>query len=305
MEIQKNKYIIITPVKNELNFFKETLKSVCNQSILPIKWIIIDDASTDGTSELINSYAGKFNFIDHHRLDNFKPGLNTTGGRSGALMNYARKLIPGSVDIVVKIDADISFDETFFESLFKFLNQNPKLGIVSGHLVQDGKPEKITDYSSNRGAVRVYRKECFEQIGFFYTSRGEDQMDTYKAKFLGWETRTFDVYFNHLKPEGGRNNFVKNNFETGQYKGRIPYNFLFFCLTLIKNISKKPYVISSSIQLYGYIYSRWIRRQRPFEKRVCVFIRKNQKKRIEKYLLKVMKILKEKGVKIIKLHYSR
>jgi len=47
------KFAIVTPVKDEINYFPKTVKSILKQEIKPQKWIIIDDGSTDGTTEVI------------------------------------------------------------------------------------------------------------------------------------------------------------------------------------------------------------------------------------------------------------
>lgn len=280
MEIQKPSYIILTPIKNELPYFKETLESVCKQSILPHRWIILDDGSNDGTSKLIKLYKNKFPFIEYFHLHNFRPNLKSTGARSAALMNYARKLVKDTVDFIIKIDADISFNKDFFERIFNEFKKFPKLGIASGHLVQNGKPEKIHNYNSIRGATRIYKFECFNKLEFQYLGRGEDEMDTYKARYCGYDTRTFDIFFNHLKPEGIRNNILKNHFVTGYFKGKIPYHLVFFCGTLLKNILNKPFIIGSIIQWGGYLYSRYIKKDHPFDKNICEYIIKQQKQHI-------------------------
>ena len=48
--MNKLKYILITPAHNEDAFIEKTINSVINQSILPLKWIIVDDGSTDENS---------------------------------------------------------------------------------------------------------------------------------------------------------------------------------------------------------------------------------------------------------------
>src|SRR5947209_7250328 len=49
-------YVLITPARNEDAFIEKTIKSMINQTFLPVKWVIVDDGSTDNTSEIINRY---------------------------------------------------------------------------------------------------------------------------------------------------------------------------------------------------------------------------------------------------------
>ena len=181
----------------------------------------------------------------------------------------------GLLFLIPFIEAD------FFEKMFNEFDLNPKLGIASGRLVQNFKVEYIRNDNVIRGATMIYRKKCFDQIKFNYTSRGEDEMNAYTARYYGWDTKTFDIYFLHLKHEGVRNTQLFNHYETGIFKGRIPYNFLFFFLTLINNIFNKPFIIGSFVQLFGYLKIRYFTVDKLFNQKVCRFIRKEQIKRLK------------------------
>ena len=52
-----SRYVIVTPARNEAQFIELTLKSVLEQTILPLKWVIVSDGSTDGTDEIVKKYA--------------------------------------------------------------------------------------------------------------------------------------------------------------------------------------------------------------------------------------------------------
>ncbi|MEM7698724.1 MAG: glycosyltransferase family A protein [Verrucomicrobiota bacterium] len=44
---------IVTPLHNKVEFFAETARSVFEQTIGDFEWIVVDDASTDGSAELL------------------------------------------------------------------------------------------------------------------------------------------------------------------------------------------------------------------------------------------------------------
>src|SRR5256885_16860088 len=62
------KYVVITPARNEAQFIELTLKSVANQTVLPQKWIIVSDGSTDGTDDIVKKYMARHSWIELLRM---------------------------------------------------------------------------------------------------------------------------------------------------------------------------------------------------------------------------------------------
>ena len=58
------KYVLITPAKNEKRFIAKTLDSMVGQTLLPERWVIVDDGSTDNTAEIVESYARRYPWIE-------------------------------------------------------------------------------------------------------------------------------------------------------------------------------------------------------------------------------------------------
>ena len=274
-------YSIVTAARNEGRYIFKTLQSVVSQVHRPVEWIIIDDGSTDDTSAIIDSYCKNHTWITKIRLDNFLPGLKTTGGRVGHLLNIAVKKLRVQSDFITKLDADTQFQPDFFQRLLYEFEHDKKLGIASGNLVFEGRIMKMAP-DETKGAVMIIRREIFEQVGGFFESRGrgEDTLFSVAARFFGWKTKTFPVYFDHLKPEGVRHSSFRQAYTTGSYKGSIPYRFDFFLLTQLKHIFKRPFLIGSLVQLAGYVNSRFIERYRPFPDFVRQQLNAEQKRRM-------------------------
>ena len=57
-------YVLITPARNEAQFIELTLKSVVAQTVRPKKWVIVSDGSTDGTDNIVSSYAAQRGWIE-------------------------------------------------------------------------------------------------------------------------------------------------------------------------------------------------------------------------------------------------
>src|ERR1700741_991668 len=61
-------YALITPARNEAAFIEQTIRAVLDQSVLPRKWIIVSDGSTDGTDEIVQRYARAHDWMDLLRM---------------------------------------------------------------------------------------------------------------------------------------------------------------------------------------------------------------------------------------------
>jgi poly-beta-1,6-N-acetyl-D-glucosamine synthase len=57
-------YVLITPARNEEAFIEKTIESVIHQTVLPVKWVIVDDASTDRTPKIVSRYLAQYPWIE-------------------------------------------------------------------------------------------------------------------------------------------------------------------------------------------------------------------------------------------------
>src|SRR5262245_51346251 len=56
-------YVLITPAHNEEAFIEKTIQSVISQTVLPAKWVIVNDGSTDSTASIVAGYLAKYDWI--------------------------------------------------------------------------------------------------------------------------------------------------------------------------------------------------------------------------------------------------
>src|SRR6185295_5837755 len=63
------KYALITPAWNEEAHLDEVIRSVAGQILLPERWVIVSDGSTDRTDEIVQSYARLHSWIRLLRVD--------------------------------------------------------------------------------------------------------------------------------------------------------------------------------------------------------------------------------------------
>ena len=129
------KYVLITPAHNEERFITKTLESVAAQTLLPERWVIVNDGSTDKTANIAANYAQRFPWIQVvHR----SPRLDRHFGAKVHAFNAGLERVGSTdFDVIGNLDADISFDPGYLQFLMKKFAEDPRLG-VAGNTVYRG-----------------------------------------------------------------------------------------------------------------------------------------------------------------------
>jgi poly-beta-1,6-N-acetyl-D-glucosamine synthase len=270
-------YIIISPVRNEKGNIEKTIASVVNQTVLPQEWILINDNSDDGTELILEDTTDKYKWIKVIKPDCFE--ISDYSSRLVHLFYFGLHQIDQLPEYIVKLDGDLSFKSSFFENLLAQFKNNQNLGIASGHLTINGVPEKIfkTPYISTRGAAKVYRTTCLEDIGGIISFQGWDTLDNVAARAKGWEVAILPEYFEHLKEEGSKvGNKAYNHFRTGYYNGVIPYLWIYFLPKAMSKLFQKPIILSSILQIAGFIKGKYFSKIKPYPKYIVDALHKEQ-----------------------------
>jgi len=160
------KYVLITTARNEVAYIEQTIMSVIGQTVLPLKWIIVSDGSTDGTDDMVKKYAVDREWIEFVRMPE-RSKRNFSGKAHAFNAGYAR-LKDMDFDLVGNIDADITFEGNFFEYLLAKFAETPSLGVAGTTYTEDsftGYNYNIVNIEDVTGHCQLFRRECFEEIG--------------------------------------------------------------------------------------------------------------------------------------------
>src|SRR4051794_28454197 len=125
-------YVLVTAAYNEERFIERPLATVVSQTLLPLKWIVVSDGSTDRTDAIVLDYARRYPFIHLHRITEDHP-------RNFAAQVYAinagfAELKGDCYDYIGNLDADISLEPTYFAELIARLEADPRLGLAGGFI---------------------------------------------------------------------------------------------------------------------------------------------------------------------------
>lgn len=196
-------YALVTPVRDEEQYISAMMDSILAQQILPARWIIVDDGSTDRTPQIVASYASRFDLVELIRLP---ARTKRNAGGEQAITRALERLKLDQYDFLGRFDADLVFDTPYIAQILGEFERDPKLGIAGGGLYVEKNDrielERVPEYHV-RGALKMYRRECFEQIGGITDRIGWDTIDEVYAWTKGWKTRSFfDYRVIHRRPTG-------------------------------------------------------------------------------------------------------
>ncbi|MCU1325099.1 MAG: glycosyl transferase family 2 [Bryobacterales bacterium] len=267
------KIVVVTPVRDEAPFIVGMLDSITRQSIQPTRWIIVDDGSSDGTPDIVERFAAAFPFIELVRLPRREGRLP---GGEGAIGKALSMVVAGELDYLARFDADLLFGPDYFKQLVGEFESDPLLGIAGGMLFTEDsagqlKPETAPEYHV-RGALKMYRRQCFLATGTLANCIGWDTIDEIRAWTNGWVTRSFAAYrVVHRRPTGTGIHVRKAYWERGKAEYNTLSHPLFVFAKSVHLLFRKRMVVGGFCLLGGFLWSyikRETRLQDPNFKRV-------------------------------------
>jgi poly-beta-1,6-N-acetyl-D-glucosamine synthase len=271
------KYAIISPVRNEESNLPRLAHAVASQELPPVSWLIVDTGSDDGTLDVAARLRGQHPYIS-------LVACNLGAVRRGApivraLNRGVSELVPDPPDVVVKVDADVSFGSDHFTRLLIEFEHDHRLGIASGSAWEqrDGSWEQLFGTrTSVWGAVRAYRWECLQDVSPLEERMGWDGIDELRANVRGWSTRTFSsIGFKHHRPEGSRD---RSRWSAWKAQGDISH-FMGYRPTYL--IARTGYRASHDPAalgiLAGYFTSALLRRPRLSDDDARAYLRETQR----------------------------
>ena len=278
-------YVIITPARNEEDYIEKTIQSVVGQTILPRKWVIVSDGSTDRTEEIVQRYCSVYPFI---KLVTSDGDNNRNFGSKVKAFDAGYAVLGEPVyDFIGNLDADVSFNGDYYENILKEFERDPNLGLGGGIIQELINGEYISQNISKNsvaGAVQLFKRELFEKIGGYLHLKygGIDAAAEVMVRMHGKEVKTFPEFkvLHHRRVAKGKGSIFKARFRQGIMYYLLGYHPLFQMVRCLYRLRDKPYLIGSVIMLCGYLWSGIRRYPRPVPEDVVKYLRSEQLQRL-------------------------
>jgi glycosyltransferase involved in cell wall biosynthesis len=170
---------VVMPVHNALPYLHQSIGSIVNQTFSDFEFVILDDASTDGSSETLQAWTEKDKRIKVHR-SNKRLGLSAS---SNEVVRQAR------FPIVARMDADDIAHPERLERQLKVISKRPDVAVIgtlcdgidaNGRVVRPRDRWRLVRRSIYipfpHGSV-MFRREMFDAVGGYDETAdgGEDQ----------------------------------------------------------------------------------------------------------------------------------
>ena len=282
-------YVLMTAAHNEEAFIEKTIASVLAQTVLPERWVIVSDGSTDRTDDIIQKYADAYPVISFIRVN--RPAGRNFGSKGLALERAVRFLHALRYDFIGNVDADVFFEPTYFEELLKAFERDPQLGLAAGfiHEEQEGefrnRPANRTDSVPHAG--QLVRRQCYEVIGGYRVFKygGEDWYAQQCAKMQGWYAEAFpELKIFHARHTGAGGNILRHQFRLGRLDYSFGSGLTFQFVKCALRITERPFLVGALARFWGYVWSGLRRESRPVSDEFIGFLRSEQRGKLRSIL---------------------
>ena len=274
--------VLVTPARNEEAFIERTIRSMVVQTVRPVRWVIVNDGSTDATGDIARRLTAGHDWIEvldmpARRDRSFAAKVHCFDAGYTRVRNLEH-------EVVGNVDADISFEPDHLEFLLERFADDPALGVAGTIFEEEGGYRSDRDSFEGQqhvaGQCQLFRRRCFEEIGGYvpHKAGGIDWMAVTTARMKGWKTQAFreKAFFHHRHLGTAERSQFASSFSYGEkdyYLGGHPLWQLF---RVGYRMAKRPYLVDGLALGLGYAWAGLRRVERPVSDELMRFHRREQ-----------------------------
>lgn len=278
--------LVVTPARNEVDRLPRLVEAVLAQTRRPDRWVIVDDSSTDGTTELVEQLGARHAWVS---------GLHRTGGtrredasKARAVNEAIRAHLSDETEMIVSFDADMIPPVDYLARVEQAFDGDRELGVYGGvptyRRLSGEHPEPFPHDMVSGGMIAV-RRATYEQIGGFMALPygGIDSSACLAAQMHGWRVRSDSTLVGeHTRPmgEGEGQAARKDRFRRGREDWDIGVPWWFELGKSIRWLVRRPYIVGGIYMFAGFLRSALTRTPRTPPPELIDFTRRRARARI-------------------------
>lgn len=295
--IHEMRYALVTPARNEAELIEQTMQSMVAQTVVPTRWVIVDDGSTDATPEIVERYSEQYPWIELFRRPQRED--RNFAGKVHAFRDGLARIDLSQVEFIGNLDADITFGPDHFEFLLGKLSDDPRLGVVGTAYTEEGFDslrDSFEGETSVHGACQLFRLQCYQDIGGYRPSKagGIDWIAVTTARMKGWNTRNYpDRRFRHHRRMGtAERSKLGAMYDYGKKDYFLGGSLVWEIFRVGYRITKRPLVLGGMSLLLGYSMAAIQRVERPVSDELMRFHRREQMAKLSLILRSLIRMKK-------------
>jgi glycosyltransferase involved in cell wall biosynthesis len=291
---------VVMATYNGSSYIEEQLKSILGQTYPNIGIVVVDDASKDGTIEILNRYRQEYPNIDVYTNDQnlgyiktFEKGISLAKGSFIALSDQDDVWVPAKLALLAEhigrhllIYSDNEYVDEHLKTLGHKLSDEKNMGDYDNCLVF------VTD-NCVAGHTCMMRRELFEMAYPFPATIPHDQWLAFIAsmnggvKYLDQPLVRYRIHGRNVLGVSAKakKNAIAKPFETIPYREKVLNNLRIFYDRCNADLSNERKVIGELIGTYsGYSLPKNIGRSFTFFKNAGTLLQIKKKNKFRKFL---------------------
>ena len=247
------RYALITPARDDGANLERLAASVLEQTCLAERWVVVDNGSADTTRQVVTELSDEHGWIS--LISSPATPVAEPGAPIVRAFHAGLETLHEPVDVVVKLDADVSFGDDYFARMLAAFADEPSLGIASGECLEwrdgDWRVTHVT-VGHARGATRCYRWECLQELLPLPERMGWDTVDELRANVHGWRTGVIPgLAFHHHRKVGARDGSPWARWlRQGEASHYLGYSLPYLAFRTLHRSIRQP---AAAAMLVGYI----------------------------------------------------
>ncbi len=229
--IFENRTSLMMVTYNRLDLTKETLNILFNNTVSDFNFIIIDNASSDGTADYLNSFLTE-ELNKNKYMKSFVIQKNEKNLGIGIARNQALKLSNPTDKWLSTIDNDVNLPFNWLGQCIEALEKNTNYGMIGVNLegveypviIKNGCEMQHKAQGNLGTACTVFPRTLHKMIGYFNAEYGlygmEDSDFGFRARVVGYQLGYIKQSGKHLG-EGENDVGEYREFKTASHQANL------------------------------------------------------------------------------------